>query len=167
MRGRAANDPPGPADNRGLLIQIGPVHIAGNMSRVLAGVPGPWFGPSSGRGATDHELIPGRKHRFAGPAGIDAAGPPHQPPMSSGSMRKVTVNRRKWRIAGQREYGPAGRDPAVRGHRGTPGDTPGPVLLRAPAAVGLVDIRWSGGRRSGGLRHPDANRTCGRGGGKA
>jgi hypothetical protein len=41
-------------------IQIGPVHIAGNMFRVLAGVPGPWFGPSSGRGATDHELIPGQ-----------------------------------------------------------------------------------------------------------
>jgi hypothetical protein len=41
------------------------------------------------------------------------------------------------------------------------------VLLRALATVGFVDIRWSGGRRSGGLRHPDANRRCGRGGGKA
>ena len=54
--------------------------MAGNMSCVLAGVPGPWFGPSNGRGATDHGLIPGRKHRFAGRAGIDAAGPLHQPP---------------------------------------------------------------------------------------
>jgi hypothetical protein len=84
-------------------IQIGPVHIAGNMSRMLAGVPGPWFGPSLGRGATDHELIPGRKHRFAGWAGIDAAGPLHQPPDVFWIYEKVTANRRKWRIAGKRE----------------------------------------------------------------
>jgi hypothetical protein len=79
------------------------VHIAGNMSRMLAGVPGPWFGPSIGRGATDHELIPGRKHRFAGWAGIDAAGPLHQPPDVFWIYEKVTANRRKWRIAGKRE----------------------------------------------------------------
>jgi hypothetical protein len=73
------------------------------MSRVLAGVPGPRFGPSSGRGATDHELIPGRKHRFAGRPAIDAADPPHQPPDVFWIYEKGHVNRRKWRIAGKRE----------------------------------------------------------------
>jgi hypothetical protein len=84
-------------------IQIGPVHIAGNISRVLASVPGPWFGPSNGRGATDHELIPGRSiDSPAGPALMPRARCiSHR--MSSGAMRKVTVNRRKWRIAGKRE----------------------------------------------------------------
>jgi len=48
------------------------VYIAGNSSRMAAQRPVPARGPEVSPGATGHEVIPGRKQRFAGWSGIDA-----------------------------------------------------------------------------------------------
>ena len=47
------------------------MYIAGNSSRMAAQRPVPARGPEVSRGATGHEVIPGRKQRFAGWSGID------------------------------------------------------------------------------------------------